>query len=348
MKFTEKAKNYINSIEFADERENIHPLTYHIKPPKVMPILTSDFPKLRYLLACGAFSLGALFIGQTANAQSTWYFDSDSGGTFDLNSLSNWYADPGGVGGNPPSFDANHTWLWNERAFTSGTFPVSLTTGGISAELDARDQNHVYANVTAADGGRLNVYTRREDANNNTITINQLDLTATANTTVAARFLTTGTRSYGRADTAGTGINIGTLTGSGDIWFGDGSTDSSSNYFVNIGDASAFTGHMRIRQNTFILRNDLELAGSISIVNESGLNFQGFNIATPVFMLGTTSLDEGTYSVLQLNDLATAGGNDVTFSGTGQLTVVPEPATYAVLFGALALGLVLIRRKCFN
>lgn len=317
-----------------------------------MNIHKSYFFSMRHLVACGALALSAFFVAQTAVAQSTWYFNRAAGGltgnsAYDLNRTENWFANPNGTGDNPASFDPNHTWILNERAWvnTGSPLAITLTTGGTSAELDARSQDHVYANVTATDGGQLTVITRVEDARNNTITINQLNLTATADTSVAARFLTQGTRSYGRADTPGTGINIGTLTGSSDIWFGDGSTDPSSNYFVNIGDASAFTGDMRIRQNTFILRNDLELAGSFSIVNNSGLNFQGFNIATPVFNLGTTSLDEGTYSVLQLNDLATAGGIDVTFSGTGNLTVVPEPTTYALIFGGLALGLVLLRRK---
>jgi hypothetical protein len=322
-----------------------------------MNSLTSYFFSLRQIAVCGAFALVALFASQTAIAQTTWYFSPPTG--FDLNTLGNWWSNSDGTGTNPTSFDASDTWRWNGRAFTSGTFPVNLTTGGATAELDARSQSHFYESVTIANSGRLNVIPRVNTQDNNSIEINNLVITPNANTAAAVRFLTdTGnSRSFG-GTTAGTGITINNLTATGDvsnmsIYFGDGSSSSSLFTNVTIGDTSGFNGLLWARNTQFGLWDNLVLTepgARFQVSSTTGINFRSFNITTAAdgFLLGARVLDAGTYTVAELNTLATTFAPNVTFSGTGQLTVVPEPATYALIFGGLALGLVFIRRKFFK
>jgi hypothetical protein len=318
-----------------------------------MNSLKSYFSSLRQIAACSAFALVALFASSTAIAQSTWYFNPPSG--LDLNTVGNWWAKPDGTGANPTAFGANDTWLFNQRAFTSGTFPVNLTTNGLAAELDARSQSHVYESITIDNSGRLTVLPKVNTQNNNSIEINNLVITPDA-ANVAVRFLTdtANARSFG-GDTAGTGITINNLTATDDvsgkdIFFGDGSSSTTLNTNVTIGDTTGFNGRLNVRNTQFRLWDDLTLveAGARFQTSETTLiDFRTFNISTAQdgFRLGNYVLDPGVYTVSDLTALAANHATNVSFTGSGGVIVIPEPATYGLIFGGLTLCLVFMRRN---
>jgi hypothetical protein len=103
---------------------------------------------------------------------------------------------------------------------------------------------------------------------------------------------------------------------------------------------------------TLTLQSATALAVDIDVFmlqsNTLNLDFTGIQTVGSLTIssdddLGTTSnsVAPGTYTAAQLAALG-FGGN---FSGDGSLTVVPEPSTYALFAGFMALGLIMIRRR---
>jgi len=90
-----------------------------------------------------------------------------------------------------------------------------------------------------------------------------------------------------------------------------------------------------------------DLGGNVATGNEIGVL---------VFSSSTTSaINEDTFSIWTNDWLVAADGSNLSLTGTGAPymggtaagtgTVVPEPSTYAMLAGALALGYVMVRRR---
>lgn len=58
------------------------------------------------------------------------------------------------------------------------------------------------------------------------------------------------------------------------------------------------------------------------------------------------SLDPGFYTVAMLNNyFGNNSAGDSTFYGDGSITVIPEPSTYALIFGAFALAGIILKRR---
>ncbi|MBW8781370.1 MAG: autotransporter-associated beta strand repeat-containing protein [Verrucomicrobia bacterium] len=137
--------------------------------------------------------------------------------------------------------------------------------------------------------------------------------------------------------TGATAVNAGTLATGSTGTFGAG------NVSVVSGAALTFGNNTSIADLSTLTLASTSTAGSIN------LNFTGTETVGLVFdSVSSTYLAGGTYTATDLNTLLASLGGNAVFAGTGSLSfsAIPEPATYAAIFGALALGMVLIRRRC--
>jgi hypothetical protein len=93
---------------------------------------------------------------------------------------------------------------------------------------------------------------------------------------------------------------------------------------------------------------DIDIFGSTHTVTYTS-DFVNFSTATgPNWSLALSGITPPA-SILSANGLINsfAAAGTATFSVEGgEITVVPEPATYAMVFAALALGVAAIRRRC--
>ncbi len=151
-----------------------------------------------------------------------------------------------------------------------------------------------------------------------------------------------------------------TITGSSvlHISAATGNSVNTANPVLTIafsGDLSGFTGSFNLGGGSFGVNRvavldfnqNYNLPSTSFIMGASGttdiLNLDQ-NVAFGSFSFGSTVLGAGTYSVAALNGLFGTGSQ---FTGTGSLTVVPEPGTSAALMGTSGLlaALALRRRR---
>jgi autotransporter-associated beta strand protein len=152
-----------------------------------------------------------------------------------------------------------------------------------------------------------------------------------------------------------------TKVGAGTLTLTNNGNDFEGNLVVDAGTLATSTtgrlgtGNVRLSAGTVLsLGNNASIADTASIVFDSTmgtgsdiiLSFANGSAETiyTLSSIGGVSVAAGTYDAGQLN---TAFGTDV-FSGAGSLTIlasVPEPSTYAVMAGVVALGAVGLRRR---
>lgn len=170
----------------------------------------------------------------------------------------------------------------------------------------------------------------------------------------AGTLSTTGSTLIGLEATNNTGVTTldvdASITGSGTLTLTGKGANSG---FLNLnGDISGFTGTFLLSSATNKTTNSL----TFSIVNSAALATLQLNWESPLFrynladhevsfaslILGTdTVLAPGTYDADDLNGLT---GNGGIFSGTGTITVVPEPGAPA-LAAVAALAVFVLRRR---
>jgi len=139
-------------------------------------------------------------------------------------------------------------------------------------------------------------------------------------------------------------LSVGNLTGAGELRFGDDDTlaeDGGSTWKLDI-DNSTFAGTIRADVGNLEFIDALTLPNAALTV-DAGSEFVSViltsNVTFGAVGLGANSLANGEYTAGEAN--AILGGS--RFSGSGTITVIPEPATLGMvtLFGG---GLMFIRR----
>ncbi len=136
---------------------------------------------------------------------------------------------------------------------------------------------------------------------------------------------------------AGTLTLSGTNTYTGTTVVAEGTfvvSGTLASTLVQVADGAVFT----LESLALLSASTIELASGA----ELQLDFSG-DLTVSALIVNGTAVDAGTYSVDDLDAL----GLTATFAGdnAATLTVIPEPSTYALSVGALALGLVALRRR---
>jgi|GEM_PF-2627132 len=213
----------------------------------------------------------------------------------------------------------------------------TLTIGGPS-DLDSNFGGIVSGSggLTKAGNGVLtlggtNLYSGPTAVNAGQLTVTG-SIAASSLTTVSHGATLAGTGTVGSAQIAGTlspGLSPGVLTFTGDLTLQSGST-----VLIELGGLARGTGYDGLNiTGGLTFDGTLQVSFLGAFTGHEGDTFDLFNAAT------TT----GTFDTLNLPTLSPGLAWDTTALGTtGEITVVPEPATAALLLGGLAL---LTRRR---
>lgn len=122
-----------------------------------------------------------------------------------------------------------------------------------------------------------------------------------------------------------TTVSLGTLATNATGTFGSSSVTVASGAILTLGNSASFGDLSTL---TF---------SSTSAANSINLNFAGVDTLGAVYdSVTATYLAAGTYTASELNSALASS----VFAGTGSFTVsaIPEPSTYAVIFGGMALA----------
>ncbi|HTJ79239.1 MAG TPA: PEP-CTERM sorting domain-containing protein [Rariglobus sp.] len=142
-----------------------------------------------------------------------------------------------------------------------------------------------------------------------------------------------GSNSYGQ-----TLVSLGTLSTSGAGTFGTGDIRVNAGGILTLGNNASISDAANV-----VFDSTLNTGAKINLNFTAGsLNAETIYTLTSI---SGTNIGPGTYDATALN---TYFGSTNVFAGTGSLTIlaaIPEPSTYAAIFGALALGYVFWRRR---
>jgi autotransporter-associated beta strand protein len=211
------------------------------------------------------------------------------------------------------AWTSNNAMVWNADFSTGGAFSLNMGTGAVTM-----NGSRV---VTSTNTGLFTVGGVISDGNNG--------YGLTFGGVTGGRLALGGANTY----TGPTTVNAGTLsTLSTGGTFGKGNIIVATGALLTAGNAASFADQATL---TF---------SSTSTASSINLNFTGADTIGAVYdSISSTYLTAGTYTSSQLNSFFSSS----VFTGTGSLTVsaVPEPSTYAMFFGSLALGATLVIRR---
>ncbi len=148
-----------------------------------------------------------------------------------------------------------------------------------------------------------------------------------SNVTGVAQNSSTSSMTFGGANlySGPTTVSLGTLATNATGTFGSSSVTVASGAILTLGNSASFGDLSTL---TF---------SSTSAANSINLNFAGVDTLGAVYdSVTATYLAAGTYTASELNSALASS----VFAGTGSFTVsaIPEPSTYAVIFGGMALA----------
>ncbi|MDF3059179.1 MAG: glycosyltransferase family 1 [Rariglobus sp.] len=290
------------------------------------------------LSAVTALALTAL----ASPAMATDYYWRATSTSDTWNTLSKWNTLPSGTGGTAPG------------AFSPTDRYIATNVGAnvVNTETLSNGTNAVFLGGTLvlSTAGQLNLRasgTSKAVVGNFVTTGGGLITTAT-NGTVGLSIDSFDNQSGDTRLRASTGprtldLQIGTLTGSGNFTIDSGSV-ADNMIAISVTNATNYTGNFNFAQGTINFNNDLVSGGSLTLSGTAIVTLDQSVTFSSVTISGT-ALTAGFHSFSSLNS---SYGNFFTDGGSGGITVatIPEPSTYAALFGAAALGTVVgIRRR---
>ncbi len=275
----------------------------------------------------------AAFLALTSASQAATFYLTGGFGS-DINALSSWNSARDGSGVAPTTFSGNDFYSnannGNARWTGAGT---TFVGNSFVLEGNAGDQLRVKYGGTSTlsalisqGGGRI------FQALNGPTT---LDITS---------FTNNGTTYLDSEGARQISLNIDTMTGSGNLSLVLGA--ATTGFSLSMTTATAYTGNIvwGDANNSYLdFNNDLVSAGGLIALSTSRINLDQ-NVTFANATLNGVTLTPGTYSYAALSGNGTYG-SDFLSGGSGSITVVPEPSTYAMMLGGFGLLVVLRRMK---
>ncbi len=139
------------------------------------------------------------------------------------------------------------------------------------------------------------------------------------------------------------------LTGNGSVAFGDKFKKNNKNAvffdqfsFIN---AAVSNVSLIVTSTSTSAANGLNLTG-LGLYNDHGLVAKGLQVQTgidDIWTFSASNLLVGSYYFKVSGDMVSSGG--ATFAANGRIAAVPEPESYAMLLGGLALLGFMARRR---
>lgn len=274
-----------------------------------------------------------IFAAAGASTQAAiWYLRVDQGKNKSWNDLDFWTSNSDGSGTTPSALSAADTYSTNGHVLrtpnTTGASNATQVFDGGTLQIDGGTLGLKSVTAIVADlvsnGGTIVNASSSESTN--------LELQTTTFQANAATTLS------GQTDRNST-YSFGTLSGGGDLTMVTNSGGTGGGHFyLSASDASGYSGTLTLDSGAFDFNSDfisggaLVVAGGATFMLDQNLTFTGLTIDGDVFAPGTYS-----YS-----DLGSSYASIFGSSTGGSITVVPEPATLALV--ALA-GMMMLRRR---
>lgn len=130
-------------------------------------------------------------------------------------------------------------------------------------------------------------------------------------------------------------LNVNKLMGSGYLVIGETDANTCN---LSVANASEFTGTIDFSMGTITLDSTLNAAAGTIVMSDSQANLVlASDLYVAQFTFGNVSLEQGTYTVAQLNEMFSTS----VFSGSGVIgvSVIPEPqASTLLIVMCVALG----------
>ncbi|CAM2954292.1 beta strand repeat-containing protein [Rariglobus hedericola] len=275
-----------------------------------------------------ALSGGQLTLEANDGVGSTGKLTISGGATFSMQGKNQSLAGLSGVSGTTiRSTSANTT---STLTITGGTntFAGTLSNSGTNALLSLTNSGgtlaltgtNSYSGATIVSGGTLNLGSSL--ANTNSVTVSGGTLNSSVSTAVA---LGTGAFSLTSGALAINGTSIGSFTlATGQNFTASIGTLNFTLGASNTSDQIIGSGAFNLSSLTLALNGTTSVAGSYTL-------FSGFT-GNSVSDITITGLDPGFTGVFGTNGILT-------------VSAIPEPSTFAALFGVAALGVAALRRR---
>lgn len=223
----------------------------------------------------------------------------------------------------------NHTWGMWLNADGEVVGQLEIATGGLLKNDTGGSRTWVMSDNTVLNGGTLvgsNAATKRMTVNGGGFDFSLQSGTLTANSGATLRI--------DNADLSGAGtIDV---TGLGTV------------QFQSTVDTTGFSGNFNVTGSTFDLDTITSASFGLSL-SSAGVYANDANAAFTSLSIMGSAVANDTYTRSELLAYGTSeysqDWSTLIVDGGGEITVVPEPGSYALLGGCLALSWVMVRRR---
>ncbi|MDF3055791.1 MAG: glycosyltransferase family 1 [Rariglobus sp.] len=297
--------------------------------------------------------LATAFSVTTATAQTTWYLLRNQANSENFNTVSLWNSNSAGTGTAATGMDPTAIYDTNGKAVRSPS-----ATGGVTSTFSGGLLllNHSeFSLKTTTNNDVANLATAATGAD-----ILNANPTSAVKLRVSGTFTVNGnTGIFSTAADRSIALEVGTLTGSGDLFIGgtrqiNGATSQFASASITATNALNYTGDIVLGSSTVATNNlsfgsNFSSGGSLKLSTGTTLKLaHNLSFAGGLFLDNQLiALSAGTYDYAALVAANASLGSVLTDLG-GHLIVsaIPEPSTFAAIagFSVLLLGLMVRRR----